>query len=253
MINAEELEKRWLKYKTKSFMLLFFVIGLMGSLIYGGYYILYKLKIDNRVQEHQPKPTATVVPTESMVEGNATNSTNKVSTTLTGTAIALAPIIPIVNLDRGEEEKQTVKRQIIKPKRKKGVKGVAREVIRRKSPPPNPTHTPKYRQKKRIEIRSSSLNYMSIMKEKFYKHKNPREAILIAKAYYRAGNYAKSEEWALRANHLNRSLDESWLLFAKSKNMLGEHEEAIKILRAYYAKSKSPKAKLLIKKLLKEK
>ncbi len=87
------------------------------------------------------------------------------------------------------------------------------------------------------------------MKDKFQKNKNPREALLIAKAYYRAGNYKESEKWALKANGLNRNLEESWLLFAKSKNALGQKDEALKILITYYNKTRSPKVRLLIEKI----
>jgi tetratricopeptide (TPR) repeat protein len=95
----------------------------------------------------------------------------------------------------------------------------------------------------------SSQNYMQIMKEKFAKNKNPRDAILIAKAYFRAGNYEKSKEWALRANSLDKNLEESWIVFAKSKQMLGQRDEALNILITYYKKSRSKRVKELIEKI----
>jgi len=95
----------------------------------------------------------------------------------------------------------------------------------------------------------TSENYMQIMKEKFAKSKNPKVALSIAKVYFRAGNYEKSLEWALKANSIDSKLEESWLLFAKSKQMLGEKSEALKILITYYKKSKSQRAKELIKQM----
>jgi tetratricopeptide (TPR) repeat protein len=86
------------------------------------------------------------------------------------------------------------------------------------------------------------------MKNKFEQNKNPREALLIAKAYYSAGNYKNAEEWALKANNLDKKLDESWLIFAKSQEKLGKRKEALKILVAYYRTSKSIKVKALIDK-----
>jgi hypothetical protein len=50
----------------------------------------------------------------------------------------------------------------------------------------------------------------------------------------------------LSANKLDKNLDESWLLFAKSKAKLGKKQEAINILASYYKKSESAKAKVLI-------
>jgi len=107
----------------------------------------------------------------------------------------------------------------------------------------------RHREPSKIAIEMTSNNYMQIMQEKFLKLKNPRDAILIAKAYFRAGNYQKSEEWALKANSIDSSLEESWLLFAKSKEMMGDRREALKILITYYRKSKSQRAKELIEKM----
>ncbi len=87
------------------------------------------------------------------------------------------------------------------------------------------------------------------MKERFAKSKNPKVALSIAKVYFRAGNYEKSKEWALKANSIDNRLEESWLLFAESKQMLGERSEALKILITYYKRTKSKRAKELIQKM----
>ena len=87
------------------------------------------------------------------------------------------------------------------------------------------------------------------MKEKFSKSKSPRDALLVAKTYYKNAEYVESEKWSLTANKLNNSLEESWLLFAKSKAKLGKKKEALKILVSYHKKSHSVKAKRLIGKI----
>jgi tetratricopeptide (TPR) repeat protein len=84
------------------------------------------------------------------------------------------------------------------------------------------------------------------MKAKFAKSKNSRDALLLAKAYYKEGKYQESEQWALSANKLDNNLEESWLLFAKAKAKLGKKEEAVTILASYYKKSHSTKAKSLM-------
>jgi tetratricopeptide (TPR) repeat protein len=105
------------------------------------------------------------------------------------------------------------------------------------------------KESKKITFHTTSNNYMPIMKRKFEQNKNPREAILIAKAYYKAGNYVESEKWALIANNLDKNSEESWFLFAKSKAKLGKRREALKILVSYHKKTKSPQAKELIEKI----
>ena len=102
---------------------------------------------------------------------------------------------------------------------------------------------------KTINITTSSANYIETIHKKFIATKKPREALLLSKAFYAKQEYSKSEEWALRANKLNSQLDESWLMFAKSKVKLGKRDEALKILLSYYKKSRSSKAKALIEKI----
>ena len=275
MINVKELEKRWLKYKTKSFMILLFMVTIIGSLIYGGYYILYKLDFGKK-REHKKAvlsavkvaddknisiattatPTATPTPTPTPI-ATATNQPIEKSTK---DIIQLAPNIPLVDIDNREIKiKKKESKHIVQHKKKRLVKRIKRyrPKIKAKLKPKEhikpkkvAVHKKKIEHKrKKIDFKVTTNNYMTIMKEKFNKNRNPRDALLIAKAYYRAGNYKESEIWALKANSLNKNSEESWLLFAKSKDALGEREEALKILIAYYNKTKSPNAKLLIEKI----
>jgi len=257
MINTKELEKRWLKYKTKSYLLLLFIITIVVLLIYGGYYILYKLDL-NIDREKNIKPTADVKMvkdknvTVTSLASFPTPIKKDIEVKSDDNIVSLSPIIPIVDIDSETAKSKTVKK--VTPKRKRVKK---RLVKAKKSNYLTPDELKEIEnkvtnlkdKKKKINFKTSSSNYIEIMKEKFHKNRNPREAILIAKAYYRAGDYKKSEEWALKANNLNNNLEESWLLFAKSKNALGKQEEALKILIAYYNKTKSPKVKLLIEKI----
>ncbi|HHS92837.1 MAG TPA: hypothetical protein ENK82_05775 [Campylobacterales bacterium] len=97
-----------------------------------------------------------------------------------------------------------------------------------------------------MKFKTSSSNYLEIMKDKFAKSKNPREALLLSKAYFKEGDYKSAEKWALTANKLNNGLEESWLLFAKSKVKLGKRDEAVNILASYYKRSHSIEVKRLI-------
>jgi hypothetical protein len=102
------------------------------------------------------------------------------------------------------------------------------------------------RKTKKMNFTSTSSNYLETMKNKFSKSNSPRDALLVSKTYYKNAEYSKSEKWALSANKLDNSLEDSWLLFAKSKAKLGKKKEALKILVSYYKKSQSKKAKRLI-------
>ncbi len=260
MINVKELEKRWIKYKTKSFMIIAFMVTIIGSLIYGGYYILYKLDFSNKKEHKKAVMSAVRVVDEKNISILTPPSSTPLPPTPTKEPkkdiIQLAPTIPIVDFDNKEikikkkeikhivqHKKRLVKRvKKYKPKKPKLKKDIKPKIEVHKEE--------KIEHKiKKINFKITTNNYMNIMKQKFNKNKNPRDALLIAKAYYRAGNYKESEIWALKANNLDKNSEESWLLFAKSKNALGKKREALKILIAYYNKTKSPDAKLLIEKI----
>jgi len=259
MINTRELEKRWYKYKTKGVLLVASILTLFSLLIYGGYYILYKLNINIDINKKE-QPRA-VMGIQKIKEKNSSIISNIVTIeNKKDNSVLLSPTIPIIDLEKEKQKDNSVRKRAIKyniakkhykphHKRKLVKAKVSTYLTPSELSVVNGDNIPTHRKKKKIKFRQSSNNYMSIMKQKFARNKNSRDALLIAKAYYNAGNYKKSEEWALKANSLNSHLDESWLIFAKSKDKMGKRREALKILIAYYNKSKSPKVKALINKM----
>jgi tetratricopeptide (TPR) repeat protein len=271
MINARELEKRWYKYKTKGVLLILSIVTILSLLIYGGYYILYKLDITtdkNKSIQNQPKKEMIISPKKTEEKIKEKNSSIEVTATKAvekDNSVMLSPTIPVIDLEKeklkdsrrvveynlAKAKKRRRAKHYVKVKQKKLVKAKASTYLTANElAVVNGKNIKK--EKKKIAIKKSSNNYMNIMKQKFQQSKNPRDAILIAKAYYNAGNYKKAEEWSLIANSLNKNLDESWLLFAKSKEKMGKKKEALKILVTYYNKSKSSKVKALIEKMRSE-
>ncbi len=254
MINTKELEKRWYKYKAKGLILIFSILMIISMLIYGGYYILYKLDLNIAKTTTQIENSKTIEKIDNEIkEENQTSTKKEIESPKED--VLLAPTIPIVDLE-GEKRKDLQERK--KVTRRKRVHSKERLVkaktdnyitAKELSVMNSSNSIKKSREKKKINLNGTTSNYMSIMKNKFKQNKNPREALLIAKAYYRAGNYKNAEEWALKANNLDKKLDESWLVFAKSQDKLGKRKEALKVLVAYYRTSKSPKAKALIQKI----
>lgn len=257
MINTKKLEKRWYKYKAKGVLLVTSILTLVALLIYGGYYILYKLDINIDIgKKEQPKA---VMGIQKIKEKNSSIIPNIIEEKKDD-SLLLSPTIPIIDLEQeklkdSRNKKRAIKYNIAKKyhtphHQKKLVKAKSSTYL---TPSElsvvNGDSIISRRETKKIKFQQSSNNYMTIMKQKFEQNKNPREAILIAKAYYNAGNYKQSEAWSLKANNLNSNLDESWLIFAKSKDKMGKRREALKILVAYYNKSKSSKVKALINKM----
>lgn len=75
------------------------------------------------------------------------------------------------------------------------------------------------------------------------------DALFLARVYYEKGNYKKSAHWALETNKLNGDIEESWLIFARSKAKTGQKNEAIRVLSQYAKKSNSVEANKLLHEL----
>ena len=107
----------------------------------------------------------------------------------------------------------------------------------------------KPRKKMHLEITemSGERAYKDV-KNRFSMAPDPDDSLFLARNYYKEGKYSKAAYWALQTNKLNGDIEESWLIFAKSKSKTGHRNEAIRVLSQYVDKSNSIEAgKLLIK------
>ena len=74
--------------------------------------------------------------------------------------------------------------------------------------------------------------------------------ILIAKKYYELGEYHKAYNYALITNQIDRDIEASWIIFAKSLVKLKQKDMAIKTLKQYLESSHSSSAKILLDEIL---
>jgi len=268
-----ELEKRWYRYKLKKFLnkaMIFLSVALAIFLIY--YFVFNKNANDedsvksyivnmfnfSKSTMKEKKEVEEVV----IQKSEESNKSIEIAQTTPHTDVALMPIIPVIDMAKEERIKQTrkprVKRtkpavrkhhpKLVKAKPNSSLTAKELSTISKVKPVTQATKVEPHVTKK-INFQTTTINYIETMKKKFIKSKNPRDAILISKALYKKRNYAKAEAWALTANKLSKNLEESWLLFAKSKAKQGKKQEAINILASYYQKSKSAKAKGLIEQI----
>jgi len=272
MHKVKELENRWFHYKMKQIIMPAIKVSSVYMVAVGAYYLYDK----NGEMVLSPKMTnvlgVSMDANDSLVEKKIpvakTTLAPQVAETKQDNRIAekekivLSPIIPVIDMEKEERIAETVKKhkQVKKHKHVKKTKNSkAKHIVKAKknsyltakelavvSKPHKRIEVVPPRKTKKIHFTSTSSNYIGLMKQKFSKSKSPRDALLLAKAYYKKHQYSASEEWALSANKLDNSLEDSWLLFAKSKAKLGKKKEALKILVSYYKKSHSAKAKRLI-------
>lgn len=98
-----------------------------------------------------------------------------------------------------------------------------------------------------IETNSNEA-YRSVEK-RFKQNKSVDDALFLSRVYYKKRLYKKSAYWALEANKIDDTIEETLFLFVKSKAKLKEKKEAIRILNEYIKKVDSKKAKELLEKI----
>lgn len=95
-------------------------------------------------------------------------------------------------------------------------------------------------------INTTNITAYKDVENRFKQSRDIDDSLFLARSYYKKGNYKKSEYWALQTNKVNPNIEESMLIFVKSKMKLGRKHEARNILAAYLKKSNSHEAKKLL-------
>jgi len=98
-------------------------------------------------------------------------------------------------------------------------------------------------------IKVANSNAYKDVEKRFRRSHNINDSIFLATMHYKKRNYQKAIHWSMQTNKLDNNIEESWLIFAKSKVKLGHKNEAIRVLKAYIKRSNSYEAKKLLKKL----
>ena len=95
-------------------------------------------------------------------------------------------------------------------------------------------------------LRDDDMKDIQDVIARFKKSKNPVLSLFVAKRYYNIGNYQQAYNYALITNELDSTIEDSWLIFAKSLYKMDQKEMAIKTLKSYIQESSSVKAKLAL-------
>jgi len=98
-------------------------------------------------------------------------------------------------------------------------------------------------------IETTSLSAYEDVEKRFHQSHDIDDALFLAKSYYKKGNYSKAEQWAFEANKLDANLEDSFLVFVKSKMKLGQKNEVISILNQYLKHNNSENVRALLNKI----
>jgi len=236
MYDIKPLEEEWKKYKKKKrkpwFALIFFV--LLISLTFLNYKEINFLKLNDRskLEIVTNQPTAiltdnalTTLKTKKTKENEVLeiNETKPMRVTSENGSMEIVEDLPI------EEDVKTIKEPDVKI-----------ETVE------------KPRKKMHLNIiESTSVSAYKDVQRRFEQSHDTDDSLFLAKSYYSQKNYKKAEYWALQTNKVNENIEESWIIFAKSKVKLGRKNQAIHILTNYIKKSNSIEAQNLLNKIKK--
>lgn len=252
MYDIKPLEEEWKKYKRKKrrpwYILIFSIfLLLLISLTFLNYKEMDFPKFDNKskIEIVTDKSTTLLVD-----QALTTLETKKSKISETTQTMEVKPVVvtsyendtmddiedlPIPE-DTGKIKKPRVKIKI--------------ETIEKPRAKINTVEKPRKKMHLNI-IESSSVNAYKDVAKRFTQSHDTDDSLFLAKSYYRKGNYKKAEYWALQTNKVNSNIEESWLIFVKSKVKLGHKNEAKNILMDYIKKSNSAEAKSLLHKIKK--
>ena len=251
MYDIKPLENEWKQYKRNKQKPYIYVFISVLSIMIGGI-IFYN---SNTISLPSFSKFSTLKPVESMNNQESSMLINKaISDIQIRKKEIIEEIKPTVkiNVEKIEDESMPTLPVIddipvleSEPKRKtvrKKPKIVTKYIEKKKKP----------RRKMHLNIiESSSISAYKDVEKRFYESHDTDDSLFLAKSYFRKGNYKKSEYWALQTNKVNPNMEESWILFVKSKVKLGRKGEAIRVLENYVKRSNSNLAKNLLYKLKK--
>jgi tetratricopeptide (TPR) repeat protein len=81
---------------------------------------------------------------------------------------------------------------------------------------------------------------------RFENTNNPALSLIIAKKYYNSGDYEKAYDYSLITNDIDDSINDAWIIYAKSLVKLNKKYKAMDALNTYIEKSHSPEAQMLL-------
>ena len=248
MLNITDLEKRWFKYKIKSFLPYIIVLSLLIIIIVS--YFLFTLSTEVKKDVNSSfknniikKQTIPVKKRQTIIENNHSNKQKDIhiSTDNNMSARVLAPSMDFMTTFTQQSPYMQKQEQI--PQHKK--------IVQKKK---NNIQRVPHKQKK-VEV--IAVPHITIIKQntahdiknilsRFQKDKNPALSLFLAKKYYELKNYEKASQYALITNQLNSNIEDSWIIFAKTLVKTHHKQKAINVLNKYIKSSHSTNAALLL-------
>lgn len=250
MLDIASLERRWLKYKIKRyfpFMLLSIAAVAIG---------IVSLFMVSAPTAKSPVPLPVQTPHLKQQSSLPPKTASESETTVLEPSMQFMQTFGTSSIP--DTEITSAPSQPIPPKAPKqnpSPKTVSTAVAPISPPPLHTLVSVQQEPKSKLSTlkRDNATLDIHEVERRFHEGSNPNLGLFIARYHYDHGNYTEAYNYALRTNAINSSMDESWLIFAKSLVKLGKIDQAKKTLQLYISNSNSESAKNLLNTLNKEK
>ena len=251
MLNIYELERRWLRYKIKSFLPYIILVISIIVISISIFFLIPKTLQKNKTKTIVEKAKPMLVKKKPLKQKKAKIELKQVEKKATvipniqrekkSNKVTLSPSLGFMKKMQTDVQpyyKNETSQPIVEEKKSETV--VDQKVIVKKETPTN---------KLLITHKNTHHDIAEIIK-RFKKNNNPALSLFIAKKYYELGNYRESYNYALMTNEINNDIEISWIIFTKSLVKLGKKRAAIKTLKEYIQQSHSNNAQILLDEIL---
>jgi len=279
MLNVQELERQWLRYKLKSYLpkILLSSAILIVVIVVIIIFLRDDTTVSNRTQEittiettqqNSPKiiDQKQQVPNHHLSSSPASNHAPKESTpsqSKTPSQITLTPSLNFINTLK-EMPKEIISKPKVQPVKTREIKVVVEDhknipaitqPNKRKVLQSNPIEDVSDKKEEIIAKKPHSQFSINIKEEeadiqeviaRFENNKNPALSLFVAKRFYAIKNYHDAYNYALLTNDINPDIEESWLIAAKSLNKLGKKDASIRLLNEFIHKSHSIRGTMIL-------
>jgi hypothetical protein len=288
MLNIHELEKKWLRYKIKSYiphMVIFISSLLIVAILFLLTNLDYFKSQTSNLDEFPKQEEAINTQQEKNISQEMPQTVIIVPTQKAQTPAEVPAEVPKVIQVTQTEQKllvtpsmnfiKNIQHDDISYNKNESYKSQTAAALEKPEKNETPTQTPPTAEfieetvlSQPIKIEEKSVheeehvaNSISIKRQneysdieeiiaRFKKNNNPTLSLFIAKKYYELGEYRNAYNYSLITNELNKDIEASWIIFAQSLVKLNEKEKAIKILQEYIKHSNSKRANLLLDEIL---
>lgn len=254
MLDVLNLERRWLRYKIKTYLPYVTAFGISILLIIGiSIWFSSDSSQPKKLKEHAPVQNISSAQTFPLaIPQSIPETVPAIDTTLSQQYPVQEPVtstvLPI------KQNNSTATAHISLPKKTVHVvqqtpipsPKILASTETTVQPVPTISSTPNKDEKSLVINRNESKLDVDSLQQRFKETSNPNLGLFIARYHYDHGNFSEAYNYALKTNAVNSRIDESWIIFSKSLVKLGKTEQAKKTLEFYIPQSNSENAKILL-------